>query len=88
MSAGEGFYSYGLVLLAQVWNNKSFPHYMHSEVDLQIITSTWLNTMNEPGRGRDGAVGGAFTGGIIFSFIFSVFYFLSNIKCITIKSRA
>lgn len=30
MSAGEVFYSYGLVLLTQEWNNGSFPQYMHS----------------------------------------------------------
>lgn len=47
------FCSYGFVLLAQVGNNGSHPQYMHSEVDSQIIASTWLDTLNEPGRGCD-----------------------------------
>ena len=53
MSAGEISSSYGLVQLAQVWNNGSFPQCMHSEVGSQIITSTWLDIMNEQGRGCD-----------------------------------
>lgn len=66
VSAGEISSSYGLVLLAQVWNNGSFPQCMHSEVGSQIITSTWLDIMNEQGRGCDiggGGVGGAMGGG-------------------------
>lgn len=62
VSAGDVFYSYGLALLAQEWNNGSFPQYMHSEVGSQIITSTWLDTMNETGRGRN-VDGGTVEGG-------------------------
>lgn len=48
--------------LAQVWNNGSFPQCMHSEVGSQIITSTWLDTMNETGRGCD--IGGGTVEGV------------------------
>lgn len=43
VSAGEVFYLYGPVLLAQMCNNGPFPQYMHSGVGSQIITSTWLD---------------------------------------------